>query len=52
MAEPAVVGYNPVKIFIKVLFPAPLCPNKANISFLYKLNETPFRALLPSSNIL
>ena len=26
--------------------------NKANISFLYRLNETPFKAFFPSSNVL
>ena len=46
------VGYNPVKILINVLLPAPLCPNKAKISFLYKLKETPLSAFFPSSKIL
>ena len=52
IAFPFEEGYNPVNILIKVLFPAPLCPNKTNISFLYKLKDTPFKAFLPPSNVL
>ena len=33
-ASPSVASYNPVSIEINVVFPAPLWPSKANISFL------------------
>ena len=46
------VGYNPDNILNNVLFPAPLCPNNAKISFLYKLKDTLLRAFLLSSKIL
>ena len=36
---------------IKVVFPAPFCPNRANISSLYKFKLTPLTAFLPSPNI-
>ena len=33
-ASPSVASYKPVNMEIKVVFPAPLWPNNANISFL------------------
>ena len=49
--EPDVAEINPVNIFINVLFPAPLWPNKTNISFLYIFRDTSFKAIL-SPNFL
>ena len=40
---PSVASINPLKIEIKVLFPAPFSPNNPKISFSYKLNDNPFK---------
>jgi hypothetical protein len=50
-------GKIPTSIDIKVVFPAPLCPNKAKHSFLLMLSETLFTAyiivfLLHNLNVL
>lgn len=40
LTKPDVFEIIPVKTLIAVVFPAPLCPNKQNISDSYRDNDT------------
>ena len=46
-ASPLEALSNPVSMEIVVVFPAPLCPSRTEISLLYNENDIPFTAFIP-----